>query len=81
MQQEQQSRAQIAEQQMATQIQIAQEDREDRQASEIEKVITKAKADTAGQIEIDNNKARLDTAILGLKTQSNIIANTELPNQ
>ena len=79
MQQEQQAQAQIAQQQMATQIQIAQENREDMQASDIEKINAKEAARTQAQIAIDTNKAQLDRCLLGLKTQSEIISNMELP--
>ena len=79
MQQEQQAQAQIAQQQMATQIQIAQENREDMQASDIEKINAKEAARTQAQIAIDTNKAQLDRGLLGLKTQSEIISNMELP--
>lgn len=78
--QEQQAQAQIAQQQMATQIQIAQENREDMQQSELDKINLKAATHTESQIAIDNNKAQLDKGLMALKTQSDIISNTELPN-
>ena len=67
-----QAMAQQQQQALATQIQIAQEDREDKQASEKENIVLQGQVD----MEIDNNKARNDMFKDNLRAQNDIILNT-----
>jgi hypothetical protein len=67
-----QANAQMQEQQLATQLQIANDDREDRQMAVKEEIVLQGQVD----MEKDNNKARNDMSIQNLKGQQDIILNT-----
>jgi len=77
MVQEQQANAQMQEQALQTQIQISQEDREDKQAAKIDEIVKK------GEVQIEVNKAKQegDMYLQNQKIQGDIITKTQLPNQ
>jgi len=62
----------MQQQQLATQLQIATDDREDKQNAVKEEIILQGQVD----IEKDNNKARNDMALQNMKGAQDIILNT-----
>jgi len=62
----------MQQQQLATQLQIATDDREDKQNAVKEEIILQGQVD----IEKDNNKARNEMALQNMKGAQDIILNT-----
>jgi len=73
--QQQEADAAMQQQQLQTQLQIAQENREDLQKQETDSIVLKGQV----QMEVDNNKARNDSDLLGKKIGGDIITKTEMP--
>jgi len=66
----------MQQQQLATQLQIATDDREDKQNAVKEEIILQGQVD----IEKDNNKARNDMSLQNMKGAQDIILNTNPEN-
>src|SRR6187399_883960 len=73
--QQQQMDAQMQQQQLATQVQIASDDREDRQAADQQNIITKGQV----QLQVDDNRMKGDAFLLNQKINGDIITKTEPP--
>lgn len=71
--QEQQANAQMNQEQMQTQIQIAQENREDLQKQEMDAITLKGQV----QMEVDNNKAQHDERLQQQKSMADIVIKSD----
>lgn len=72
---EQEANAAMQQQSLQTQLQIAQENREDLQNATKEEIVLKGQV----EMEVDNNRARNDSDLLGKKIGGDIITKTEMP--